>query len=65
MILAPFPKGPWQLTYVLPFIVCMSTCKPVDYATFLGDLILVLGGYQEVPDDVGPLRMYLDMHIPS
>ena len=60
MFLELFPKGPCQLSYVLLFIISMGTLKPVEYPTFLGDPILVLGSHQ---DDGAPLKMYLDSHL--
>ena len=41
----------------------MGTLKPIDYPTFLDDLILVLDGHQEVSDRVAPLKMYPDSHL--
>ena len=49
-------EGPCQLTNVLLFTIRMDTLKPIDHPTFLGDLILILGGHQEVPDGVTPLK---------
>ena len=52
MFLEPFSKGPCQLTYVLLFTIIWGTLKPIDYPTFPGDLILVLGGHQ-YPELIG------------
>ena len=41
----------------------MGALKPVNYPTFLGDLILVHRGHWEVPDGVSPFKMYLGSHL--
>ena len=63
MFLEPFPKGHTWLIYVLLFTISIGTLKPVHYSTFLHDLILVLGGHQEISDSVATLKMYLDSHL--
>ena len=44
--LESFPKSPCQFTYVLQFTASLCTHTPIEYPTFLGDLIPVLGGHQ-------------------
>ena len=63
--LEPFYQNLCQLPFVLLFTASLDTLKPVDYPTFLGHLIFVLGGHQEVPDGDAPLKMYLDSHLNS
>ena len=57
------PKSLSWLSYVLLLMVWLGIPKPIDYPTYLGRLILVLRGYQEVCDGVASLKMNLNSHF--
>ena len=41
----------------------LVTLEPVDYPTFLGDLIPVLWSHHEVSDGIASFKMYLDSNL--
>ena len=59
----PFLKGPCRSPCV--FLITLSIKSvPVDYSTFLCDVVPILGGHQEVPDSVASLEISMD-HLPQ
>ena len=59
----PVPKGPCQLTNVRLLTACLGTFEPIDYHTFIGDIVLVFGGHQEVPEGISSLNIHLYCHF--
>ena len=59
MFFESYPKSPFQFICVLLFTTCLGTLEPIDYPTFLDDLIPGFGGHQEIPDSVASFKMYL------
>ena len=57
VFLEPVPKGPSLFINVLLHAVCLGKFEPIDCPTFIDDV--VLGGHQEVPDGIPPLKMHL------
>ena len=62
VFLEPFPKGPCRLPYALLITIQFATLIPVDYLTFLCD-VLTIGGHHEVLDGVASFKMDLASHL--
>ena len=58
MFLKVIPKGHSQFTYLILLSACLGTFEPKDCHTLIGDIILVFGGHQEVPDGIYPIKMH-------
>ena len=56
----PFPKSPCRVPFVFLIAIHLVTLVPVDYPTFLSDIIPVFGGNKEVPGGVISIEMNLD-----
>ena len=63
IFLNPFPKGPSWLTNVPLLTAFLGTFDLIDYPTFIGDIVLVLGGHQQVPNGVLPLNTLVLSHV--
>ena len=58
-----FPKDPCIFPYILLMTVQYVTLVPVDYSAFLCDVVLVLGGHQEVLNGAASLEMDLGPYL--
>ena len=65
MFLEPFPRGPYRFSYVLLITLQPVTLIPVYYFTLLCDVILVLGGHQEVLLVLPPLKWTWTSIVPQ
>ena len=58
-----FPKGPCRFPYTHLITIQFVKLVPVNYSTFLFDIIPILGGHQEVLYGVSFLEVDLDSNI--
>ena len=58
-----FPQNSHRLPYVLLIAIHLVTLVPVDYPTFLSDIIPILGGQEELLDTVSSFEMDLGLHL--
>ena len=63
VFLQPFPKSLCRFPYVLIITIQLVTVLPVDYPTFLCDVVPILGCHQEVPNSVASFEMDLGPHL--
>ena len=57
----PFPKSPCRLPHVFLIAIYLVTLVPVDYPTFLIDIIQFFGSHQEVLNSVAFLKVDLEL----
>ena len=62
-LLEPFTKSSCRLPYAFLITTYLVILVPVDYSTFLSDIIPIIGGHQEILDGVASFEMYPDPYI--
>ena len=63
MFFQSFLKSPSRLPHAFFLTIHLNAFLPVDYPTFLSDIIPVLGGHQEFMNGVASFEMDLDPHL--